>query len=128
MKIKELYPDVITESTDYEFKAVLSPEEPIKWAKTLVGFANGKGGILFVGVSNVGEAFGLSLEKIDETKLLISRINDRNIFPHIKYSFNMQSVDDRAELFVLAVRISPSESVVRYRDGDFNETVFVKGS
>ena len=51
MKIKELYPDVITEDLDYEYKAVLNPENPVKWAKTIVGYANRKGGILFVGVS-----------------------------------------------------------------------------
>ena len=50
MKIRELYPDVITEDTSYEYKAVLNPDSPIKWAKTLIGYANDKGGTLFVGV------------------------------------------------------------------------------
>ena len=36
MKIKEIYPDVITEDTSYEYKAVLNPDNPIKWAKTLL--------------------------------------------------------------------------------------------
>ena len=87
MKIKELYPDVITEDTSYEYKAVLNPDNPIKWAKTLIGYANDKGGTLFIGVSNDGEAFGIDLEEVDKTKLLISRINDRHIFPHIKISY-----------------------------------------
>ena len=39
----------------------------------------------------------------------------------------MRSVDENAEKFVLAVNVLPSESVVRYREGDFNETVYVKG-
>lgn len=34
-----------------------------------------------------GEAFVIDLEEVDKTKLLISRINDRHIFPHIKISF-----------------------------------------
>lgn len=127
VKIKELYPDVLVENLDYEFKAVLTSENPIKWAKTIVGYANGKGGTLFVGVSNDGEAFGISLEEIDKTKLLISQINDRHIFPHVKVSYMLRSVDDEAEHFVLAIKVAPSESVVRYRDGDFNETVYVKG-
>ena len=55
MKIKEIYPDVITEDTSYEYKAVLNPDNPIKWAKTLIGYANDKGGTLFIGVSNDGE-------------------------------------------------------------------------
>ncbi len=52
MNIRELYPDVITENMEYEYKAMLNPENPIKWAKTIVGYANDHGGILFVGVSN----------------------------------------------------------------------------
>lgn len=127
MKIKDIYPDVIAENLSYEYKAVLNPDNPVKWAKAIVGFANDKGGTLFVGVSNNGDAFGINLEEIDKTKLLISRINDRNIFPHVKITYMMRSVDDSAELFVLAVKVFPSESVVRYREGDYNETVYIKG-
>ena len=127
MKIKELYPDVITENLQYEYKAVLNSVNPIKWAKTLVAYANGEGGILFVGVSNAGVAFGLTLEEIDKTKNLIAVINDRHIFPHIKIQFMLRSVDDAAENFVLAVKVFQANSVVRYREGDFNETVYVKG-
>ena len=39
----------------------------------------------------------------------------------------MRSVDADAERFVLAIVVSPSESIVRYREGDFNEKVFVRG-
>lgn len=127
MKIKELYPDVIAENLNYEYKAVLNPDNPVKWAKTIIGYANDRGGILFVGVSNDGEAFGIDLEEIDKTKLLISRINDRHIFPHVKVTYMMRSVDAEAEHFVLAVKVAPAESVIRYREGDYNETVYVKG-
>ena len=75
MKINELYPDVIAEDLCYEYKAVLNPDSPIKWAKTLIGYANDKGGTLFVGVSNNGEAFGIALEEIDKTKLLAEKMS-----------------------------------------------------
>lgn len=127
MKINELFSDVITEDLQCEFKAQLNRENPVKWAKSIVGFANGVGGILFVGVSNDREAFGLSLDEVDQAKNLIAKINDRHIFPHAKVQYMLRSVDLDAERFVLAVNIRPSESVVRYRDGDFNETVYVKG-
>lgn len=55
MKISDLYPEVATEDINYEYKTVLNAEKPVKWAKTLVGYANGNGGIMFVGVSNNGE-------------------------------------------------------------------------
>lgn len=127
MKIRELYPDVVTEDLNYEYKAALNPENPIKWAKTIIGFANDKGGIIFVGVSNNGEAFGIDLEEIDKTKLLVSRINDRHIFPHVKISYMMRSVDAAAEHFVLGIHVASADSVVRYREGDYNEKVFIKG-
>lgn len=127
MKINELFPDVILEDKKYEFKAELSKDKPVKWVKTIVAFANDDGGTIFVGVSNDGEAFGLSLDDIDKTKNLISIVNDRNIFPHAKIKYLLRSTDDNAEKFVLGVQVLPSESVVRFRDGDYKETVYVKG-
>lgn len=127
MHIKELYPDVISEDLDFEYKATLNPENPVKWAKTIVGYANGKGGVMFVGVSNTGEAFGIDLDEIDKTKNLIARINDRHIFPHARLQYMMRSVDSNAEHFVLAVHVIQAESILRYREGDFNETVYIKG-
>ena len=127
MKIKELYPDVITEDMEYEYKAMLNPDKPIKWAKTIVGYANGNGGTMFVGVSDSGEAFGIDLGEIDKTKLLIAKINDRHIFPHAKIRYMIRSVDANAEKFVLAVSVIQADSVVRYKEGDFNETVYIKG-
>ena len=62
MKIKELYPDAINENLNYEYKSILNQDNPIKWAKTIIGYANSDGGTLFVGVNNDGEAFGLTLD------------------------------------------------------------------
>ncbi|MCD8363578.1 MAG: ATP-binding protein, partial [Lachnospiraceae bacterium] len=125
MKIAELYPDVISEDLNYEYKAMLNPDNPVKWAKTIVGYANGNGETMFVGVSNDGEAFGIELDEIDRSKNLIARINDRHIFPHVRIRYMMRSVDENAERFVLAVNVASADSVVRYREGDFNETVYI---
>ena len=102
-------------------------DKPVKWAKTIVAYANGKGGVIFVGVSNSGEAFGIDLDEIDKTKNLIAVINDRHIFPHARIQYMMRSVDENAEHYVLAVRVISADSIVRYREGDFNETVYIKG-
>lgn len=127
MKINELYSDILAEDTKYEFKAILNPNEPLKWAKTIVAYANGEGGYIFVGVSDNRDAFGLSVEEIDKTKNLITLINDRHIFPHVKMTYGMRSVDDNAEKFVLAVKVFSADSIVRYREGDFNENVYIRG-
>lgn len=126
MKISDLFPEVKSEDLNYEYKAILNPENPIKWAKTIVGFANGQGGTLFVGVSDDGEAFGINIDEIDKTKILITKVNDRHIFPHVRIKYAIRSVDLNAERFVLAVSVSPADSVVRYKEGDFNETVYIK--
>lgn len=39
----------------------------------------------------------------------------------------MRSVDDNAEKFVLAVKVFSADSIVRYREGDFNENVYIRG-
>jgi len=127
MKITEIYPDVVLEDKKYEYKAKLNKDKPVNWAKTVVGYANGDGGTILVGVSNEGEAFGLTLREIDETKNLVSRINDRHIIPHAKIGYMMRSIDEDAERFVLGINVAASDSVVRYREGDFNETVYIKG-
>ncbi|MCR4929650.1 MAG: putative DNA binding domain-containing protein [Lachnospiraceae bacterium] len=127
MKITELYNEVINENLDFEYKAELNPEKPMKWAKTIVGYANGKGGVMFVGVSNDGEAFGLDLDEIDKTKNLVARINDRNIFPHARVQYSIRSVDEKAEHFVLGIHVLQADSILRYREGDYNEKVFTKG-
>ena len=36
-------------------------------------------------------------------------------------------MDANAERFVLAVNVIPADSILRYREGDFNETVYIKG-
>lgn len=72
MKVNELFPDVMTEDTKFEYKAILNRENPVKWAKNIVAYANGAGGYIFIGVSNERDAFGLDLRTIDETKNLIA--------------------------------------------------------
>ncbi len=64
---------------------------------------------------------------IDKTKNLVARINDRNIFPHARIQYSMRSVDDKAEHFVLGVHVLQADSILRYREGDYNEKVFTKG-
>ncbi len=71
MKINELFSDAIMKDTRHEFKAKLKADDPLSWAKTLIAFANGEGGLLFVGISDDGVAFGLSKKEIDERKNLI---------------------------------------------------------
>lgn len=127
MQINELFQDIINEDTKCEFKATLTSNNPVKWAKTIVAYSNGEGGYIFIGVSNSREAFGINLDEIDRIKNLVYLVNDRHIFPHAKIQFMMRSVDRKAEKYILVLKVFPSNSIVRYKDGDFNETVYMKG-
>ncbi|MCI2111612.1 MAG: ATP-binding protein [Bacilli bacterium] len=94
MKIRSLFPEVDFENEEFEYKAKLeNDKQSEKWGKTLVGYANENGGEMFVGVSNDGEAFGLSFEEIDKYRQQIYRENDRRIIPHIKIDIQVKSVD-----------------------------------
>lgn len=126
MKINELFKDVILENLNYEFKLKLNKENPLKWAKSIIALANSNGGYIFIGVNNNRDIIGLDLDEIDKTKNLISIVNDRNIFPHVKYKYEMRSVDENAEKFVLCINVLESDGIVRWREGDFNEQVYTK--
>ncbi len=124
MKINSLFPDVVEENLSYEFKVTLNENNPIKWAKTIVAYANSEGGTIFVGVSDEGEAFGIDLPEIDKLKKLVALVNDRHI--KAKISFLLRNVDDSMQAFVLAIKVAKSESLVRYKSGDYNEQVFIR--
>lgn len=126
MKITQIFPDVIGEDLNYEFKATVNEENPIKWAKTIVAYANSTGGTVFVGVSDDGEAFGLDIASIDKMKNMVALENERHIIPKAKISYLLRNVDDKMGSFVLGIKVSPSESLVRYRSGDYNNEVFIR--
>ena len=126
MLLKDLIPEHLFENTGFDYKAKLTDKEKEtwKWVKSLVAFANEEGGTIYVGVNDDWTVFGLTKEEADKTRLLVIRENDRHVFPHARLSFSFIEVPDREDRFVLAVYIFKAESVVRYRDGDFNETVY----
>jgi hypothetical protein len=79
MKTGELFPGVLAENTACVFLARLDPDNPVHWAKSIVGYANGRGGTLFVGVSDSGEASGIGIREIDRAKSLIAAVNEGDL-------------------------------------------------
>lgn len=124
--IVELIDTSIFENKDCEYKLMLdsNQEKVEKWAKSLVGFSNSEGGILFVGVNNDGLAIGLEREEIDSTKNLVLKIINRNIFPHIEVTFSTIECDKGK--FVLLIYVPLSVEIVIYKSGDYNEKVYVR--
>ena len=59
------------ENIEYKIKLNSSKDSIEKWAKTLVGFANTFGGVLYVGINDDGKKIGLERKEIDVTKNLV---------------------------------------------------------
>lgn len=89
------------EGLDLEFKASL-PEESVKWLKTVVAFANGRGGTLVIGVSDDREVLGISnpdpYSKCDDMVSVICN----SCTPQIPVSTRVQTVGGKS-LIVLDV-------------------------
>ncbi len=70
MTLNDLYKDIIAEDEQIECKARLDRTNPLGWLKTVDGFANAKGGFLFLGVEDKsGKLLGYELKDIDSEKL-----------------------------------------------------------
>lgn len=129
MKMKyviELIDSSLFEDKEFEYKLNLeSDKDKIeKWAKTLVGYANGYGGYLLVGVNNDGVAVGTDHSSIDRYKNLILTTINRYIFPHINVIFNVFHIEE--DKYFLSVYIDSVNEIVVYKSGDYNEKVYIR--
>jgi hypothetical protein len=126
------------EASEVEFKSTLrmnlhtgQPDERIQLAtlKTIAGFLNAKGGTLLIGISDSGEALGLSADafpNIDKMSLhLVSLIKDRMgelFLPYVHIHF-----DDFEDQRLLIVRCEKGPKPVFLQDGGA-QRFFVRGS
>mgnify|MGYP002517016406 FL=1 len=70
MKLNDIFNDYDTENSIYECKSRLDRDNILGWLKTIGGFANSKGGILFLGVENkTNKLIGFDIEEIDKEKI-----------------------------------------------------------
>ena len=70
MYLSDIFKDYITEDSQYECKSRLDRDNIIGWLKTVDGFSNSKGGIIFVGVEDkTNKLIGFELSEIDKEKL-----------------------------------------------------------
>ena len=112
------------ENIEYKIKLNSSKDSIEKWAKTLVGFANTFGGVLYVGINDDGKKVGLDRKEIDDTKNLVLLTIDRYIFPHIKVKFTSKSLENGK--YLLLINVDQNDELVIYKDGDYNEKVYIR--
>jgi ATP-dependent DNA helicase RecG len=113
------------ENSDFEYKSVLNPDKPEKWAKTIVAFGNCHGGCIAVGVDDDGFAFGLDHKAIDEAKLLVNREIERMVEPKALVTFEPLEVDKGK--YALLIRVPESKNKpVFLHSGDYSYIIYVR--
>lgn len=105
MNIKKLI--LQGEGTTLDFKKTITSVEKI--AKSLVAFANNRGGQLLIGVSDDGVIRGVKSE--DEERYMITKSAHQFCRPAIEPEFEEIYVDDK---LVLVVKIAPSDIKPHY--------------
>lgn len=105
MNIKKLI--LQGEGTTLDFKKTITSSEKI--AKSLVAFANNKGGQLLIGVADDGSIKGVKSE--DEERYMITKAAHQFCKPAIEPDFEEIYVDDK---LVLVVKIAASDTKPHY--------------
>lgn len=95
------------EGTTLDFKKTITNTEKI--AKSLVAFANNKGGQLLIGVADDGTIKGVKSE--DEERYMITKAGHQFCKPVIEPEFEEIYVDDK---LVLVVKIAESDTKPHY--------------
>ncbi len=110
MFLEEIVKDVNIENDATEFKVKLNKEEPLSFLKTIAGFANTKGGTLYIGVEDkTNKLAGFNKKDVDsERNYLNNQINEHiTPRPDITFTFIKYENKDR-ELFIIKVEIKES--------------------
>ena len=99
------------EGVSLDFKKTITRAEKI--AKTMVAFANNKGGSLLIGVADDGAIKGVKFE--DEERYMITKAAEQYIRPVLDPVFEEIYVDDK---LVLVVNIAESDIKPHYALGE----------
>ncbi len=102
------------ENSTLDFKKTITSFEKI--AKTMVAFANNKGGKLLVGVSDDGNIKGVKSE--EEERYMLTKAAHFYCKPAIELRFEEVSIDDKT---VLVVDIEESDTKPHYSLGEDNK-------
>ena len=93
--------DEIAEGESYGLEFKLIPnEERIKYLKTAVAFANGKGGRLLFGVANDGTVHGIAKDKLfAEMDAIVNSISDA-CSPRVPIDIGIENIDGKQVIVV----------------------------
>ena len=121
MFLEEITNKVELESRNLECKVELNKTETISWLKTVAGFANAEGGILYIGVEDkTHKLIGFSRKDADKERNFFNKGLNENLSPRpqVKIDFIRYLNNDR-ELFIIRAIIPESDVkpvVLRYNN------------
>ena len=110
MFLEEIINSVVLENDTIEYKGQLNQEDVVSWLKTIAGFANAKGGTLFLGVEDkTHKLIGYERKKADtERNYFNNQVNEHlTPRPPIDISFIRYTVNSQ-ERFVIQVTVKES--------------------
>lgn len=121
MRFESLFPDIGLETKEIEFKGICNEgNDPktgellqIRWLKTIIAFANGNGGDLYIGVEDkTHNVVALDKNEADEQMNLIRREAKQRVVPALFLDPIAIPVSFKKEVrYLIKVHVAPSNSV-----------------
>ena len=111
MFIEELLGNVQLENNITEYKGKLNRDDVVSWLKTVAGFANAKGGCLYIGVEDKShKLIGFLRNEADKERNYFNNQVNEHLLPRpdIKIDFLRYSIKDK-ERFVIRIEIKSSQ-------------------
>jgi predicted HTH transcriptional regulator len=124
MKINQLIEGVLFESNIHEFKKHINPKEDKRWLKTICGFANSKGGHIYVGVDDNGYIYPFNKADIDKLKRTINDSVFSNITPLPKYEISIINTESK---YILDIIIYKNEfGIIFFADKQNGNQIYIR--
>ena len=103
------------ESTTVEFKQRPPPDSIL--ARILVAFANTDGGIILIGIGDIGEITGLTKKEASVTIIRIQKINSNLL--NVNINTGITNIDGRIVVYAIINKVPETLYPIRTSTGDF---------
>lgn len=110
MYLEEIISGLSLEDSKNEFKVRLNRDDIKNWLKTVAGFANAKGGFLYVGVEDkTNKLIGFERKEADNERNYFNNQVNEHLFPrpNIEISFPSYFVNEK-ERFIICIHVLES--------------------
>ena len=110
MLLEELDAAAGLEEKEVEWKARLNREDVVGWLKTVAGFANASGGVLYIGVEDKsGKLIGFDRKEADNERNYFNNQVNEHLFPRPEMSASfLRYTVRKKEFFVIKVTVPES--------------------